>query len=38
MNVVDAIQRVETDKQDRPLQDVVVLKMIVEQRSKKAKP
>lgn len=38
MDVVDAIQRVETDKQDRPLQDVVVLKMIVEQRSKKAKP
>ena len=38
MGVVDAIQRVETDKQDRPLQDVVVLKMIVEQRSKKAKP
>ena len=35
MDVVETIQRVKTDKKDRPLQDVVVQKMIVEQRSKK---
>lgn len=37
MDVVDAIQRVKTDKRNRPLEDVIVQKMVVEQRSKKAK-
>lgn len=36
MDVVDKIQVVETDRNDRPLEDIVVMKMIVEQRSKDA--
>lgn len=36
MEVVDQIQKVETDANDRPLSDVVVLSMTVEQKSKDA--
>lgn len=37
MDVAERIQTVATDKNDRPLTDVVVTKMVVEQRSKAAK-
>lgn len=37
MDVAERIQTVATDKNDRPLENVVVLRMIVEQRSKAAK-
>lgn len=37
MEIVDAIQRKETDKNDRPLQDIIIRKVIVEQVSKLAK-
>lgn len=37
MDVAERIQTVETDKNDRPLEDVVVHRMVVEQRSKAAK-
>lgn len=36
MKVVDKIQKVPTDTVDRPIEDVVVLKMVVEQHSLKA--
>lgn len=36
MDVVLRMQTVETDKNDRPVQDIVVKKMVVEQRSKAA--
>lgn len=36
MEVVDQIQKVDTDSNDRPLNDIVVLSMTVEQRSKQA--
>ena len=31
MEVVKSIQQVETDKNDRPLKDVIILRMVVEQ-------
>ena len=37
LDVVEKIQAVETDLNDRPLQDIRVLRTVVEQRSKKAK-
>lgn len=37
MDVAERIQTVATDKNDRPLENVVVLKMVVEQRSKASK-
>lgn len=37
LEVVDQIQRKETDKNDRPLQDIVIRKAVVEQLSKLAK-
>lgn len=37
MDVVQKIQVVPTDKDDRPLEDVVILRMVVEQRSKEAR-
>ena len=36
MDVLEAIQKVATDENDRPLEDVVIQKMVVEQRSKAA--
>ena len=35
LDVVKQIQAVATDKNDRPLEDVVILKAVVEQNSKK---
>lgn len=37
MNVVEQIQTVNTDKNDRPIENITVLRMVVEQRSKSAK-